>query len=190
MPFLLCPWLISEADPECWISSTDVRQSEIVEMSCTVVYRGTWTPVMKWQRSDGKDVTGIMHSSSDNSGIRFTYTAAVEATDSLNGMHFQCVTNFDQQNSDTFTSDCSCDLCTYQLPLTICATGAPTYTYIWSSRPLSVSGKPACYNFNLIHFNVILNNFNLQNSTPWCAPGFDRWYQPLSYRYFLLITIK
>lgn len=129
--------IFSAKHPKCRISSTTVSESDLVTMSCSVVYKGRLAPLMKWQTAEGLTIASTLNSIQFGSAVRLTYTASLVATPDLNGIQFQCTTYFDQLNSNS--SDTMCN-CSKKSPVPSSASNIPTYSYSWTSPALFVSG--------------------------------------------------
>lgn len=137
--------IFSATHPKCRISSTEVSESDVVTMSCSVVYKGHLAPLMKWKTTKGLTITSTVNSIQFGSAIRLTYTASVIATPDLNGIQFQCTTYFDRQNSNLnlpANAMCNCDR---KSSVPSSDSNVPTYSYSWTSSALSISGKSRIY---------------------------------------------
>ena len=99
-----------------------VKESDTIQLICSVNYSGNWAPVMKWQQNEGPVITDGRLVSSTVPYKSVTYSLTVRATRGMNGHKFSCITYFSADNK----------------PKTDTASNIPAYNSIWISPVTSV----------------------------------------------------
>ena len=105
-------------------ASGAVQENDVIVMTCSIAYSGSWAPVMRWfnsvTRHDFTDDDIILAPPSDTtvtSQLTFTASAGVH------GSQIVCVTYFAQPSISLSTN----------------ATNVPSYTDVWVSTKMSIS---------------------------------------------------
>jgi len=103
-------------------ASGAVQKDDVITMTCSVTYSGSWAPVMRWFNSVTR------HNFTDDvitvttSDTAVTSQLTVTASAGLDGSKIVCVTYFTQPSTSLSTT----------------ATNVPSYTYTWTSPTLDV----------------------------------------------------
>ena len=104
-------------------ASGAIRENDVITMTCSITYSGTWAPVMRWFNSATRQnyTDDVITSTTNETTV--TSQLTVTASAGLQGSKIVSVTYF------TSTS----------LPTN--ATNVPSYTYSWTSPTLDVGCK-------------------------------------------------
>ena len=118
---------ITDSDPYCSsnVSSDEhvfLNENDIVQLTCSVNYSGSWAPVMKWQQVAGPVITDGRVVNNTVPCKSVTYSLTVRATKDMNGQKYFCTTYFSDGNKPERTT----------------AINLPKYNFVWSSQAVYV----------------------------------------------------
>ena len=97
------------------------EESNIIELTCRVEYRGNWPPAMRWRQNEGEVITtGVDIEAVPNQSVTSRFSAV--ATSNMSGSAFSCTLFFSAADKPSNTS----------------ANNVPEYSYTWKSPTLNV----------------------------------------------------
>ena len=97
------------------------EESNTIEVTCRVEYRGNWPPAMRWRQNKRRVITtGVDIETVPNRSV--TSRFSVVATSNMSGSVFSCTLFFSAADKPSNTS----------------ANNVPEYNYTWKSPTLSV----------------------------------------------------
>ena len=98
---------ITESDPVCKSKIINapgfdiILEGDSVQLECTIVYIGAWTPVMTWKRIGVRDTINPVQEHIVTSGrSQVKSKINVTANTSTHGNVYKCTTHFDQLTRD------------------------------------------------------------------------------------------